>query len=162
MQRPPKRTSRGPRRLPRDTQRDTQRWSKHWSNSGQIVNPKTSKNKKTKNRLPCLQDIFKKPQNTSKSEIFKKPQKSLIQAQKVTFSKNLKKHIFFRFLGSRGLPREPQETQEGSQKIPKELQNLQKKKSKNRPQKSQVLERFWVRFGLHFEVQKWTKKESKK
>ena len=86
-----KRTSRGPRRLLRDTQRDTQRWSKHWSNSGQIVNPKTSKNKKTKNRLPCLQDIFKKPQKTSKSEIFKVPQKSLIQAPKVTFSKNLKK-----------------------------------------------------------------------
>ena len=82
------------------------------------MNPKTSKNKKTKNRLPCLQDIFKKPQNTSKSEIFKKPQKSLIQAQKVTFSKNLKKHFFFRFLGSRGLPREPQETQEGSQRLP--------------------------------------------
>ena len=65
IQRPPKRTSRGPRRLPRDTQRDTQRWSKNWSNSGQIVNPKTSKNKQTKNRLPCLQDIFKKPQTTS-------------------------------------------------------------------------------------------------
>ena len=34
MQRPPKRTSRGPRRLPRDTQRDTQRWPKNWSKSG--------------------------------------------------------------------------------------------------------------------------------
>ena len=90
-----KRTSRGPRRLLRDTQRDTQRWSKHWSNSGQIVNPKTSKNKQTKNRFLCILDIFKKPQKTSKSEIFKVPQKSLIQAQKVTFSKNLKNQIFF-------------------------------------------------------------------
>ena len=119
-----KRTSRGPRRLLRDTQRDTQRWSKHWSNSGQIVNPKTSKNKQTKNRLPCLQDIFKKPQKTSKSEIFKVPQKSIIQAQKVTFSKNLKKLSFFRFLGSRGLkrasrdPRRVPEAPRGSQRFP--------------------------------------------
>ena len=117
-----KRTSRGPRRLLRDTQRDTQRWSKHWSNSGQIVNPKTSKNKKTKNRLPCLQDIFKKPQNTSKSEIFKKPQKSLIQAQKVTFSKNLKKHSFF--LGfwdpeaSQESLKRPKKAPRGSQRLP--------------------------------------------
>ena len=76
-----KRTSRGPRRLLRDTQRDTQRWSKHWSNSGQIVNPKTSKNKKTKNRLPCLQDIFKKPQNTSKSEIIIKDSSSEVKSK---------------------------------------------------------------------------------
>ena len=61
------------------------------------------------------------------------------------------------FLGSRGLPREPQEAQEGSQEAPKELQNLQKKGSKNRPQKSQVLDQFWVHFGAHFGTQKWTK-----
>ena len=69
---------------------------------------------------------------------------------------------FLHVFGSRGLPREPQETQEGSQKVPRELQNLPKKKSKNRPQKSRVLERFWVRFGGHFGGQKWTKKEPKK
>ena len=124
-----KRTSRGPRRLLRDTQRDTQRWSKHWSNSGQIVNPKTSKNKQTKNRFLYILDIFKKPQKTSKSEIFKVPQKSIIQAQKVTFSKNLKKHSFFRFLGSRGLkrasrdPRRVPEAPRGSQRCP-EVQRL--------------------------------------
>ena len=82
---------------------------------------------------------------------------------KSSMFKNLKKPLVFcRFLGSRGLPREPQETQEGSQKVPRELQNLPKKRSKNRPRKSRVLERFWVRFGSHFGGQKWTKKEPKK
>ena len=76
--------------------------------------------------------------------------------------KNLKKPlVFFRFLGPRIFPKEPQEAQKGSQEAPKELQNLQKKGSKNRPQKSQVLERFWVHFGIHFGAQKWTKNEPK-
>ena len=49
----------------------------------------------------------------------------------------------------------------GSQEALKELQNLQKKGSKNRPQKSQVLDQFWVRFGAHFGAQKWTNNEPK-
>ena len=54
MQRPPKRTSRGPRRLPRDTQRDTQRWSKTWSKIGQKVHPKISKKDDFYNRKIAL------------------------------------------------------------------------------------------------------------
>ena len=43
IQRPPKRTSRGPGRHPRDTQRETQRCSKAWSKSGQKVNSRICK-----------------------------------------------------------------------------------------------------------------------
>ena len=76
--------------------------------------------------------------------------------------KNIKNpSVFLMFLGSRGLPREPQEAQEGSQEAPKELQNLPKKGSKNRPQKSQVLDQFWLHFGAHFGTQKWTKNGTK-
>ena len=38
--------------------------------------------------------------------------------------------MFLKVFGSRGLPREPQEAQEGSQEAPKELQNPQKKNPK--------------------------------
>ena len=34
--------------------------------------------------------------------------------------------MFLHVFGSRGLPREPQEAQEGSQEAPKKLQNSQK------------------------------------
>ena len=88
--------------------------------------------------------------------------KALYRPKKWHFQKPQKTFIFCRFLGSRGVPREPQEAQEGSQKVPRELQNLPKKGSKNRPEKSRVLEPFWVRFGGHFGSQKWTKKEPKK
>ena len=40
--------------------------------------------------------------------------------------KTLKRRKFFNIFGSRDLPREPQEAQEGSQEAPKELQNLKK------------------------------------
>ena len=46
-------------------------------------------------------------------------------------------------LGSRGLPREPQEAQEGSQETPKELQNLQKRDPTIDPKSSN----FWNNFG---------------
>ena len=83
------------------------------------------------------------------------------KSQKAAFSKTLKNMWFLKVFGSRGLPREPQEAQEGSQEAPKELQNLQNKGSKNRPQKSQVLDQFWVHFGAHFGTQKWTKNGTK-
>ena len=47
--------------------------------------------------------------------------------QNTAFSKPLKNHKFFNIFGSRDLPREPQEAQEGSQEAIKELQNLKKK-----------------------------------
>ena len=50
--------------------------------------------------------------------------------QKTAFSKPLKNTWFLHVFGSRGIPREPQETQEGSQEEPKELQNPQKKSKK--------------------------------
>ena len=65
------------------------------------------------------------------------------------------------FLGSRGLPREPQEAQEGSQEAPKELQSFNKKGSKNRPKIYQILDHFWLHFGAHSGTQKWSKREPK-
>ena len=50
--------------------------------------------------------------------------------QKAAFSKTSKNLPFLKVFGSGGLPREPQETQEGSQEEPKELQNPQKKSKK--------------------------------
>ena len=47
------------------------------------------------------------------------------------------------FLGSRGLLREPQEAQEGSQEAPKELQNLQK----SDPQMDPKFTKFWTNSG---------------
>ena len=49
-----------------------------------------------------------------------------LQNQKTAFSKPLKNHQFFNILGSKDLPRETQEAQEGSQEASKELQNLKK------------------------------------
>ena len=68
-----------------------------------------------------------------------------IKVKKVT--KNLQ---FLKVLGSRGLPREPWEAQEGSKEAPKELQNPTKKASKNEPQIYQILDQFWGHFGVHF------------
>ena len=50
--------------------------------------------------------------------------------QKAAFSKTSKNLQFLEVFGSGGLPREPQETQEGSQEEPKELQNPKKKSKK--------------------------------
>jgi len=49
-----------------------------------------------------------------------------LQRPKNSLFKTLKNHQFFNIFGSRDLPREPQEAQEGSQEAPKELQNLKK------------------------------------
>ena len=46
--------------------------------------------------------------------------------QKTAFSKPLKNTVFLHVFGSRGFPREPQETREDSQEATKELQNLKK------------------------------------
>jgi len=107
-----KRTSRGPRRLLRDTQRDTQRWSKHWSNSGQIVNPKMSKNKKTKNRLTRL---------TSKMSS-RCPRKALYRPKKWHFQKPQKKRSVLGFW-------DPEASQE-SLKRPKKAPRRPRKSSK--------------------------------
>ena len=50
--------------------------------------------------------------------------------------------------GSRGLPREPQETQEGSQEEPKELQNPQQKDPKLSPKINNFLINFGQIFGI--------------
>ena len=63
--------------------------------------------------------------------------------QKAAFPKTLKNIQFFKVLGSRGLPREPQEAQEGSQEASKELQNLKKRDQKMDPKFSN----FWNNFG---------------
>ena len=60
------------------------------------------------------------------------------------FSKTLKNLQFLHVFGSRGLPREPQEAQEGSQEAPKEIQDPQKKRSKI----DQKINKFWTNFGF--------------
>ena len=68
-------------------------------------------------------DLPKKQQDEPKRAI------RSFKDQKTAFSKPLKNTLFLYVFGSRGIPREPQETQEGSQEAPKELQNLKKKKT---------------------------------
>ena len=51
-------------------------------------------------------------------------------------------------MGSKGLPREPQETQEGSQEEPKELQNPQQKDQKLSPKINKFLINFGQIFGI--------------
>ena len=70
-------------------------------------------------------DLPKKQQDEPKRAI------RSFKDQKTAFSKPLKNTWFLHVFGSRGLPREPQEAQEGSQEAPKELQNLKKKEYKN-------------------------------
>ena len=53
------------------------------------------------------------------------------------------------FFRSWGLPREPQEAQEGSQEAPKELLNPKKKGSKIDPK----IDKFWTNFGVQNEFQ---------
>ena len=65
-------------------------------------------------------DLPKKQQDEPKRAI------RSFKDQKTAFSKPLKNIWFLDVFGSRGLPREPQEAQEGSQEAPKELQNLKK------------------------------------
>ena len=55
--------------------------------------------------------------------------------------------VFTRFW-SRGIPREPQETQEGSQEEPKELQNPQQKDPKLSPKINNFLTNFGQIFGI--------------
>ena len=55
---------------------------------------------------------------------------------------------FLHVFGSRGLPREPQETQEGSQEEPKELQNPQQKDPKLSPKINNFLTNFGQIFGI--------------
>ena len=65
------------------------------------------------------------------------------------------------FLGFRGLPREPQEAQEGSQEAPKELQNPKKGIQKFSQNKQsifgQILGQFWGPFWDPKLLQKGTK-----
>ena len=63
--------------------------------------------------------------------------------QKAAFSKTLKNLQFLKAFGSGSLPREPQETQEGSQEEPKELQNPQQKD----PKLSPTINIFLINFG---------------
>ena len=80
--------------------------------------------------------------------------------QKPAFAKTLKTKVFFRFLGSRGLPREPEEAQDGSQEAPKELQSLNKKGSKNGPQNYDFFDQFWSNFGVDLGTQNPSKTKS--
>ena len=66
--------------------------------------------------------------------------------QKAAFSKTLKTLCFFKVFGYRGLSREPQEAQEGSQKAPKEIQDPKKKESKIGPKNYEILDQFWSPF----------------
>ena len=72
-------------------------------------------------------DFHKKQQDEHKRAI------RSFKDQKTAFSKPLKNQQFFNIFGSRDLPREPQETQEGSQKAPKQIQDPKKKESKIGP-----------------------------
>ena len=62
--------------------------------------------------------------------------------------------------GSGGLPREPQETQEGSQEEPKELQNPQQKDPKLSPKINICLTNFGQFFGIKH-AQKMTPQKTK-
>jgi hypothetical protein len=62
--------------------------------------------------------------------------------QKAASSKTLNNNYFLMFLGSRRLPGEPQEVQEGSQEAPKELQNFKKRDPKMDPK----IHIFWTNF----------------
>ena len=62
--------------------------------------------------------------------------------------------------GSGGLPREPQETQEGSQEEPKELQNPQQKNPTLNPKINIFLTNFGQTFGIK-NAQKITQKHPK-
>ena len=73
-------------------------------------------------------DLPKKQQDEPKRAI------RSFKDQKTAFSKPLKNPWFSKVFGSRGLPREPQEAQEGSQEAPKEFLNPKKKGSKIDPQ----------------------------
>ena len=64
------------------------------------------------------------------------------KSQKTAFSKTFKRCMFFNVFGSRGLPRELQEAQEGSQEAPKELQNLKKRDPKMDPKINNFLTNF--------------------
>ena len=70
------------------------------------------------------------------------------KSQKTAFSKPLKNTWFLHVFGSRGIPREPQETQEGSQEEPKELQNPQQKDPKLSPKINIFLTNFGQIFGI--------------
>ena len=68
--------------------------------------------------------------------------------QKAAFSKTLKNNKFLKVFGSGGLPREPQETQEGSQEEPKEHQSLPKRVPKMNPKINIFLTNFGQYFGI--------------
>merc|ERR1711963_1200218 len=68
--------------------------------------------------------------------------------QKAAFLKTSKNLTFLKVFGSGGLPREPQETQEGSQEEPKELQNPQQKDQKLSPKINNFLINFGQIFGI--------------
>ena len=88
---------------------------------------------------PILEpDLPKKQQDEPKRAI------RSFKDQKTAFSKPLKNTWFLHVFGSRGLPREPQEAQEGSQEAPKELLNPKKKGSKIDPK----INKFWTNFGV--------------
>ena len=58
--------------------------------------------------------------------------------------------MFLKVFGSRGLPREPQEAQEGSQEAPKELQNLKKNDQKMDPKTDPKIRPFFGPLGTPF------------
>ena len=68
--------------------------------------------------------------------------------QKAAFSKSSKNLPFWKVFGSGGLPRQPQDTQEGSQEEPKELQNPQQKDPKLSPKINMFLINFGQIFGI--------------
>ena len=69
---------------------------------------------------------------------------------KTCIYENLKKHVCFKLFGVHGRPRQSLKSQEGSQEAPEELQNLRKKRSKNRPTFYYFVDQFWNHFGIHF------------
>merc|ERR1712170_307840 len=71
-------------------------------------------------------DLPKKKQDEPKRAI------RSFKDQKTAFSKPSKNIVFLHIFGSRGFPREPQETQEDSQEAIKELQNLKKRQNKTK------------------------------
>ena len=65
------------------------------------------------------------------------------------------------FFHSWGLPREPQEAQEGSQEAPKELLNPKKKGSKIDPKINKFWTNFGIKMGAKLGLKNYSKKEEK-
>ena len=94
---------------------------------------------------PTLDPILR-PKHPNRSQDDTKRPLRCIKKPKATMFKNLKKLVFFQVFGYRYLSKEAQETQESTQKAPKEYQDPKRKDPTLKP-KTTI---FWRQLGSHF------------